>query len=393
MTLLVEKGSDQTSTEMKGQAGVIPGSPAPTAQGADSDPLRLTLAESLRAPKMVQRTPVQSDSSSVQPKGPSVQPEGPSVQPEGPSVQTEATPPPPEKPPVHGPLLYEEPLPGTGKTAPGGPRAIPSSGKKAKKAETLHTLALIIDDLGYEWPIAKAIIDLPADITLAILPKLPYSREIAKWGKTTGRELLLHQPMEPHRYPHISPGPGAMLAWMDREGLQAVLRSNLDQLPEVVGINNHMGSRLTENGQAMDAVMAVLAEKQLFFIDSRTSEGSVGAQRAAVGHVPTAVRDVFIDNKPNEEAILRQLAQLERLAHSHGEVIGIGHPYRATLAALQRWLPTLPQKGIILTRVSRFIRPVAARAHYPDHHPVVDRDGHRDGHAVAASPPNSTPGN
>ncbi|MBF0401023.1 MAG: divergent polysaccharide deacetylase family protein [Magnetococcales bacterium] len=278
----------------------------------------------------------------------------------------------PIKPPLsmHGSgsgdtVHYEEPLPKTGKKLHGETPVVPPILPEEKKDGRFHTLALIIDDLGYNLPIAQGIMALSADLTLAILPRLPHSRQIARMGKQTGREMLLHQPMEPQRYPQTNPGPGAILASMERADMQAVLRTNLDLFPEVVGINNHMGSRLTEQSDAMDAVMAVLSEKKLFFIDSRTSDSSVGFARAMANQVPSAVRHVFIDNVPEEGAILRQLAQLEHMAHKPGNAIGIGHPYRETLTALQHWLPTLAHKGIHLVRVSRLIRPAMARALYP----------------------------
>ncbi|MEO5362247.1 MAG: divergent polysaccharide deacetylase family protein [Magnetococcus sp. DMHC-8] len=366
------------------------GSPVPV---GDAKPggLRLTLAETLHRPGVPGRPPYRPGRPADRVEEPVVQPGRPATRPAaavpsqaGPVQPTTATVPPgvpsdrsvaAPVPPVGGAPLFEEPPVAVGQEAPVGRRAAPIDKQAAPPPPTpLHTLAVIIDDLGHDWSIAKALVDLPADLTLAILPGLAHSREIARLGKAAGRELLLHQPMEPYRYPQISPGPGALLSHMDVPGWQATLRANLAQLPEVVGVNNHMGSRLTENAQAMDAVMAVLSTQQLFFIDSRTSEASVGAVRAAADQVPTAVRDVFIDNEPNEESIQRQLAQLERLAHKNGGAVGIGHPHRATLAALQHWLPTLSQKGIRLMRVSRFIRPATARARYPDRPPVARRE-------------------
>lgn len=225
-----------------------------------------------------------------------------------------------------------------------------------KHTKKLKALAVIIDDLGYNGKISKAIMELSSGITLAILPGGKHSRTLAQQGHAAGREILLHQPMEPLGYPRIKPGPGAMYASMDSETIQQVLRDNLKLFPEAVGINNHMGSRLTSDPNAMDAVMDVLQEESKFFIDSRTSDSSVGMARALLKHVPTASRDIFIDNVPEVKAILRQLTALERHARKYGEAIGIGHPYPETLMALQRWLPTLQKRGLRLMRASRFLQ-------------------------------------
>ncbi|MBF0113559.1 MAG: divergent polysaccharide deacetylase family protein [Magnetococcales bacterium] len=343
---------------------VPPSQPPTTLTELSPEPLRLILAENMRGAKPVPPLLVPAlDPATVRPSGPDltfVAP-GNGERPHPGTISAPAPAPPPSE--TNAPILYEEPLPDAKKERPKPARTHSPSGGTSER--TLGTLAVIIDDLGYDWPHSKAIAELPADVTMAILPKVPFSREIARLGKKLGKEMLLHQPMEPIRYPHTSPGPGAMLASMESERLQSVLRDNLANMPEVVGINNHMGSRLTERATAMDATMHVLLDKQLFFIDSRTSDNSVAAERATAHQVPTATRDIFLDNVAEEGAILRQLHRLERLALSHGEAIGIGHPYRATVAALQQWLPTLPGKGIRVQRVSRFLRPVQARTRFP----------------------------
>ncbi|WP_130470273.1 divergent polysaccharide deacetylase family protein [Candidatus Magnetaquicoccus inordinatus] len=355
----------------------VPAPAPPATVVLDHEPLRLILAESMRGSKPSVAIVPPVDPATARPSGPdltfvtpttSTSPESPEVTPPPtPGAETASSAPTAATATATpAALLYEEPQPaGKKERTPTRPRTAATT-TTSRGERTLGTLAIIIDDLGYDWPHSKAITELPADITLAILPKVPFTREVARLGKKLGKEMLLHQPMEPLRYPHTSPGPGAMLLQMDTQRQQAILRENLAQLPEVVGINNHMGSRLTEQAVAMDSAMQVLLEKQLFFIDSRTSDNSVAADRALAQQVPTAVRDIFLDNTAEEGAILRQLHRLERLALSHGEAIGIGHPYRATVAALQQWLPTLPGKGIRVQRVSRFLRPAAARARYPE---------------------------
>ena len=235
-----------------------------------------------------------------------------------------------------------------------------------KKKVALPSLALIIDDLGYNGTISRAMVSLPVDLTLAILPGGQFSREIATMGYQAGREILLHQPMEPKGFPSVNPGPGAMYASMGPARIQRVLNDNLGRLPEAVGINNHMGSSLTENSMAMDAVMQVLLNRGMFFIDSRTSDATVAMQRAEFYHVPTSSREIFIDNVQDVDAIFVQLIKLQRLALRHGTAIGIGHPYKSTLIAIQQWLPQLEKLGIQMVRVSRFLHPKSAQKNYPD---------------------------
>ncbi len=225
--------------------------------------------------------------------------------------------------------------------------------------------SLIIDDLGYNPRVSLAISRLPADITLAVLPGGSHSKRVARLAVETGKELILHQPMEPRGYPKVNPGPGAMLSSMGSARIQRVLRDNLALFPNAVGINNHMGSRLTANRRAMDAVMIVLLEKSLYFIDSRTSDATVALARAKAHGVPAARREIFLDNVQNQKAIHTRLTRLERLARRRSGVIGIGHPYPETLAALKQWLPGLSERGGRLVRASQVLLPYSARSRYP----------------------------
>ncbi|MBF0453221.1 MAG: divergent polysaccharide deacetylase family protein [Magnetococcales bacterium] len=240
--------------------------------------------------------------------------------------------------------------------------------KRTFRPKNTLRLALIIDDLGYNASVSRAISRLPADITLAVLPGGQASHDVVRIAKKTGKELILHQPMQPQGYPGVNPGPRALLASMGPEKIRRILTDNLMEFPSVVGINNHMGSFLTTQPAAMDPVMAVLAERKLFFVDSRTSVNTVAEERAKVHGLPTARREVFIDNKQDKDMILKQLYHLEEVAHV-GVAVGIGHPYPETLAALREWLPTLKEKGIILARVSQLLLPESARSLYPNYAP------------------------
>ncbi|MBF0445417.1 MAG: divergent polysaccharide deacetylase family protein [Magnetococcales bacterium] len=237
--------------------------------------------------------------------------------------------------------------------------------KRTFRKRTMMRLALIIDDLGYNSWVSKSISRLPADITLAVLPGGIASHDVVAIATKTGKELILHQPMQPRGYPGVKPGPKALLDGMGEEKMRRVLRDNLAEFNTAVGINNHMGSFLTTKKAAMDVVMEVLAEEKLFFVDSRTSTRTVAESRARTHGVPTVRRDVFIDNNQDKAAILKQLYLLESLAYN-GPVVGIGHPYPGTLAALKEWIPTLEAKGIVLARVSQLLSPESARSLYPN---------------------------
>src|SRR3546814_12796399 len=118
-----------------------------------------------------------------------------------------------------------------------------------------------------------------------------------------------------------------------------------------------MGSRFTASPEGMAQVMDVLKGRGLLFLDSLTAGNSVAGQQAARSGVPYAVRDVFLDNQPDDPAaIRRQLAILEQIARERGYAIGIGHPPDGTVAALAAWIPEIRARGLDLVPTSATVR-------------------------------------
>lgn len=207
-------------------------------------------------------------------------------------------------------------------------------------------LAVVIDDMGADLPAARRFLDLEVAITPAVIPFLPHSLDVAHLARERERPFLVHLPMEPQGYPKVSPGRGALLSSMDEAEVRGGVREALDSLPGAAGINNHMGSRLTEQEKPMGWVMDELKGRGLYFLDSVTSSRSVAGRVARASGVGWARRDVFLDNEQEVEAVGRQLAQAAAKAKRNGSAIAIGHPHRATLEALRLWAPKLKEAGI-----------------------------------------------
>ncbi len=216
-------------------------------------------------------------------------------------------------------------------------------------------LAIILDDLGYDRGPAAAVFALPYPLTLSVLPNLPHSADVAEEADRRGYQVLLHLPME-------SANGGAKPEAIElRRGMQPgevtrLLAKMLETVPHAVGVNNHQGSLATADAPLMAAVMAALRERQLFFIDSRTTTATVAYDAAVEARVPAASRKVFLDDIPVREAIRRQLALAARHARQQGSAIAIGHPYPATLQALEEYLPQLEAQGIALVFASELVR-------------------------------------
>jgi hypothetical protein len=237
-------------------------------------------------------------------------------------------------------------------------------------------IGLIIDDLGNNLGADLRVTRLPGSVTCAILPHTPHARAIAEAAHQAGKEVILHLPMESREA--VEPGPGQIDTGMPALELRATLDYDLATVPHVRGINNHMGSRLTTEPHAMQQLMHELRERRLFFIDSRTDAASIAAGVARAQGVPALERDVFLDPDPAPAAVAAQLARLEQLARHNGYALAIGHPYPATLAALEQWLPQLEARGIrLIPLTTRLAQIEAAPGLLPARHaPAPGRSGH-----------------
>jgi polysaccharide deacetylase 2 family uncharacterized protein YibQ len=215
-------------------------------------------------------------------------------------------------------------------------------------------IAIIIDDLGYDRSLAKAFISLDFPLTLSVLPFTPHTRSIAQGAKKKGREVMLHLPMEPRTYPQINPGDGVLLMSMEEDMILRVMDRDLTQIPFVAGVNNHMGSRFTEDKEKMLIVLTELKRRGLYFIDSKTSRNSVASNLAQQIQMRAATRDIFLDNDLSESALKIQMDRLLNLARHRGHAIGIGHPHKETLGLLNRYRTILNNETDIVP-VSRLV--------------------------------------
>lgn len=205
-------------------------------------------------------------------------------------------------------------------------------------------VAIIIDDIGFDKKLAYDLLAIDSNITFSILPFAPFGRSIAEHLNSMGAEIMLHLPMEPNQYPNVDPGPGAILAAMSPDVLLENLRNDLDAIPHVKGVNNHMGSRITSLSPQMRQIFTVLKQRDLFFIDSLTSKKSLCRSSARLFRLPFAQRDIFLDNIQEETYIRGQLGKLVRMALRHGTAVGIGHPYKATLDSLKKEMPGIRKR-------------------------------------------------
>jgi polysaccharide deacetylase 2 family uncharacterized protein YibQ len=216
-------------------------------------------------------------------------------------------------------------------------------------------VAVVIDDMGLDRKRSEWALHLPAGVTLAYLPYAPKVAAQAKMAKEMGHEVILHLPMEA-KSASENPGPHHLAVGMSAEELEKNIAANLDAFEGYDGVNNHMGSRFTRYRQGLEAVMAALQKRHVFFLDSRTTPESLAEQVAREHHLPAAGRDIFIDHAETAEFVAAALNHAEDIARATGSAIAIGHPKDVTIASLEVWLEGLKGRGIDIVPLSEVVR-------------------------------------
>ncbi len=220
-------------------------------------------------------------------------------------------------------------------------------------------ISIIVDDVGINKHVVDSLIDISKDLTFAILPNRPFSRYAARQAGKNNIDVLLHQPMEPRidsGYTADDAGEGVLLVGQTKKDILAILNRNLSSVPNAVGVNNHMGSKFTQNDELMRLVLARLKEKDLFFVDSLTTSGSKGYVIAKELGMNAARRDIFLDDRrKGKDYIRKQLRKLVRKAKKNGYSVGICHTYPQTIEVMREELDNISKEVNILP-ISKLIK-------------------------------------
>jgi polysaccharide deacetylase 2 family uncharacterized protein YibQ len=215
-------------------------------------------------------------------------------------------------------------------------------------------VAIVIDDIGYDRHIAEKLLAMDAPLTFSVLPYGPFSRKIAGEARSKGHEIMLHLPMEPKEYPAVNPGPGSLLNKMTPDEFIGQLKADIDQIPGLKGVNNHMGSAISTSPARMRQIFTILKKEGLYYIDSRTTAETVARPSAELLHMPFTERDIFIDHVETRDFIRKQLHKLIKRARRQGYAVGIAHPHAITYKVLTELLPEL-KKSVELVPASMVI--------------------------------------
>jgi len=229
---------------------------------------------------------------------------------------------------------------------------------KDKISQSRKRIAILIDDIGYDLLPLDELLKIDASITFAILPYYAYSVDAANILHRAKREILLHLPMEPHTFPDENPGMGALFLSMSDRQIKEEVDKDLDAIPHLSGVNNHMGSKFMEDETKLDIVFRQLKKRNLFFVDSRTTPLSRGPEIARKLGLRFISRKIFIDNDNDYMTIFRNLTtRIDReFDHKSEAVVMIGHPHLKTIQALKEAIPVLKARGIDIVPVSALVQ-------------------------------------
>lgn len=235
-------------------------------------------------------------------------------------------------------------------------KELPGAVETPPAIEPKYKVALIMDDMGYSLDAIYDILTLEQPITVAIIPFSPLGERTARLAHQNGLEILLHLPLESINNTEANNGvDGIISADMSEQEIIALVEKDLDQIPYISGVNNHMGSKVTPDGTVMFTILKRLKQRGLFFVDSRTTANSVAYDVAQRLEIPSTERNVFLDNEPDEGMITNKLIELFTLAQNRGEAVGICHPLPETIKVLKQSFRLAEQYGVKPVFVSEIV--------------------------------------
>ncbi len=217
---------------------------------------------------------------------------------------------------------------------------------------TASKLAIVIDDIGYRSE-DNAIYEMPQEVSVSIIPVSPYATNRAKKAFLQQRDILIHQPMQP--LSNIRIEDKALKIGMEKKQVQETIEYARKRVPYAIGLNNHMGSAATADQQLMTYLMEILANEQLFFLDSKTNSQSVASQTAKSFYIPTLERHFFLDDSNTLSDVQAQFNSAVHYAQKNGLAILIGHPRKNSIKVLQQGTKNLPD-DVKLVKISSLWR-------------------------------------
>lgn len=216
--------------------------------------------------------------------------------------------------------------------------------------------AIVIDDFGNRMAGTEEMMNVPFQITVAVMPFMPSTKQDAEAAHRKGHDVIVHLPMEPLRSHKSWMGPGGITCDLPDDEIRRRVQAAVDDVPHAIGINNHMGSKATVDERVMRIVLEVCRERGLFFLDSHTNYRSIVSKIAHSLEVPCIENHIFLDDVKSKLHVSNQIKLLQRHLQEHDKCVAIGHVGNGgkITAEMLRQLPAA-MDGVQLTGVSKLL--------------------------------------
>jgi len=217
-------------------------------------------------------------------------------------------------------------------------------------------LAIVIDDFGSDRNGVEEMMSINRHLTFAVMPFLAYSQPDAKKASEKGFEVIVHLPMEPVKGKISWLGPKPILSTSSDSDVYQITNEAFSNITSACGANIHMGSKISADVRIMSDILDIVKEKNVYFLDSKTSSKSVAKKIAKEKGVTFFERDIFLDGQTTKEHVKEQLRKAGEIALKEGKSIAIGHVGieggKITAQAIKEMLPEFDEKNIHLVFVS-----------------------------------------
>ncbi|MFD2213193.1 divergent polysaccharide deacetylase family protein [Metabacillus endolithicus] len=230
----------------------------------------------------------------------------------------------------------------------------------AQTSSIERQVAIVIDDLGNGMKGTEQILSLPIQLTVAVMPFLPTTKKDANLANEKGHEVIVHLPMEPLHGKKSWLGPGAITTDLSNKEIRKRVNDAIDDVPHAVGMNNHMGSKVTADARVMKIILEVCKERGLYYLDSKTTGKSVVESIAKQLEVPYLENELFFDEQYTTSHITKQANLLMNRIEKDNEIIAIGHVGIAgekTASVLKQYVPLVKEKAKTVTLSKLFFDP------------------------------------
>jgi polysaccharide deacetylase 2 family uncharacterized protein YibQ len=236
-------------------------------------------------------------------------------------------------------------------------RPVPEKKEEVIPPPAGNLVAIIIDDMGNSLEVLQEILDLNTPLTISVLPYSRYAEETARLAHDNGLEVMLHLPGESLNHLEGNNNTeGIILSGMKEGEIRASVEDSLARVPFAKGVNNHMGSKITQEELSMRPILDLLKERDLFFLDSRTTSQSIAYDLAMKMGLRSAYRNVFLDSTVGVDFSKQKMIELFRLSQKKGSSVGIGHPFPETLQALKENIHLLEKYDVRPVFASQVVR-------------------------------------